>query len=374
MRNRQYAITIALIAFMSVAFLYFDMWSIARAAFGAYSCTNNAQDKGIQVDCFDQLLTAEVQRHGLRSTRSMFSYLYETQPVFAATCHRRGHTLGDAVYYNISSTNGNFEKVDFTQDLTSCQYGFFHGYFEHLFQNNPTPEFIVETCGRLTLRLQDIMNRIEQACFEGAGHGLFFSHIEHIPKNGRGHFSAFVDNPLTTCETLKASTSRIVLCKKGVFNSFFQLISSPNEYGFPLNVNDGQYLFLCDDLLYSRREACYFSATVTMHGLTNVQSVLALIKNMTEPVLLGAIMKGGMMTITHSTIAQSPRYSIPSSLLSQCYQLSGDLLEYCADGIFRGLQLNLMVPDANREEASFCKVLLTRGVDLRHCQAREKRN
>lgn len=239
-----------------IAGLYFvpvisDRWNVRACE------THEQQDR--RFDCWFDIIRVHMQHDDAERALSIFSYLYRQYPEFSQTgCHQHVHRVGDMAYYELYRGKKTLETMRFPQETTACGYGFYHGFFEHLIQDNPRPEFIAETCTAFEEKLSSRMGSIRSICFHGSGHGIMLAQAENLGKKSWGKEQLYTHPSLTICDSL-ATEKKVDKreCREGVYNVLVDW-ATRKEYGFSL-VTDPENIFAFCTRESNRewRRACY---------------------------------------------------------------------------------------------------------------------
>lgn len=190
-------------------------------------------------------------------------------PYLNLDCHDGIHRVGDMLYYQIYA--GSEEKITpdlFPPEALMCNHGFFHGVFEHLFQDRPDPQFIVDTCRPFEDRGDARKNATFYTCYHAAGHGLFRAQAEQVAEKDWGKPSAFVNPAAARCAELPgADALQKFNCTTGV-ESIFMQTSMLGEFG--LSDPEWDHGFkICDQLDPSFHESCYYVRSLMLAQMTS---------------------------------------------------------------------------------------------------------
>lgn len=177
-------------------------------------------------------------------------------------CHDYAHRVGDIAYYNLYIFNP--DSVTFTYPLESmvCDYGFYHGFYEHFFQEHPEPSYIIDTCSALPSGPEAYQRVIRQTCFHGAGHGLVLAQVDELPHKDWGNIHAFADGPLSACAQLTGlRPDEFDRCPLGVFAIIAQWRLLKN-YGFSFSGPASERFNDCLTFKPEYRNACIFTNSI----------------------------------------------------------------------------------------------------------------
>jgi len=208
------------------------------------------------IDCWYELIRQDFQGGGIQRAFATFDTLYENSDMFIITgCHRHAHRIGDAAYYESYLTHKDLQKMEFPPITKVCGYGFYHGFIEHLIQDNPDPHFVKETCDYLDGRLSLTAPDIRITCFHGSGHGYTLASVDTDDTSSWGDAQAFVEEPLKKCEMLDGIEREVEECKEGVFNVIVEWMVN-QEFG--LEYDEIDPFTLCREQEHANQQACYY--------------------------------------------------------------------------------------------------------------------
>jgi len=181
----------------------------SKAAQESRHCEESFTGNTQKIDCWLEIIKDEFHKEGIKSAFDVFTDIYRTYDVFANTgCHQHAHRVGDFSYYFDYLSHRDISKMDFPQSTTSCGYGFFHGFLEHLIQDNPDPSFVIETCEYLTANLKERMPAIDYTCYHGSGHGFTLAQADYLTKSSQWTPALFTGEALDKCESMSDSISK----------------------------------------------------------------------------------------------------------------------------------------------------------------------
>lgn len=334
--------------------IVFFLWPSSGFAREVRSCSSESDSELIK--CLDGIVRQEFKSGGLYSASAAFSYFYNHVPAFAGTCHSRGHVLGDLTYYEMYANGSDPSDVDLPSETTACFYGFFHGFFEHVFQDNPDPNFVVSTCEALAKRYEKTHRALKTTCYEAAGHGLELAYTETIPAEKWGDLDAFVEPPFKACETLPAEERFITQCKRGVLTTLSQFVAN-GHYGFS---PEKDLYRMCDAAPNSWDDLCYraFATSSTLPDLNTLPEHGAYLANIENR---GSIVLGLMASVSQ----RGDRHL--EELVDACTNFPDALFAFCARGIAYGWSLNLTADDWKREKILFCEEISRRDRNSELC-------
>lgn len=286
------------------AFVVTCIWlpSLVQAgtdSYRIYACAQKASEV-LQVDCWLQITFDKVRANNLAGAFLLFERMYDTYPYFGSSgCHQHAHKIGDTSYYELYLSEGRtLQTMDFPQETTSCGYGFFHGFIEHLIQDRPEPAFVTQSCEYLRDRLSATMGSIAIICYHASGHGFIMAKAGRLTEKEWGNALAIVPEPLRACESIPVASEReIEDCRQGVFNVISDWMAL-NDYGLHFDFTDP--FAVCNALQRSWRHACYYELGMKLGGehKDDPEKAVDMVQSITDPqlreVALG-VMVAGMM-------------------------------------------------------------------------------
>ncbi|MEK7505585.1 MAG: hypothetical protein AAB597_01675 [Patescibacteria group bacterium] len=256
-RNKWAVIVLSVGVLLSVGF--YAVTPGAQDSRAATECAGGARNDAERVDCWLQIVFERLRNDGIASAYETFGRLYDSYPLFGASgCHQHAHKVGDTAYYELFVAAGrrDIEGMDFPQSATSCGYGFFHGFIEHLIQDHPSPAYVTTACEYLRGKYSGTMRDIGTICYHASGHGFTLAQVDTLPKTEWGKLPGFIARPLAQCEDLPFAKEREVEdCREGVFNVIADWMTG-NEYGLRF---DYEHPFdTCADTPIRAAYACYY--------------------------------------------------------------------------------------------------------------------
>lgn len=183
-------------------------------------------------ECVYAKIESELKNH---STGDALKLFVSALPVLAKSgtgCHDSAHRVGDIAYFSLYIFNPESVTFTYPPESMACDYAFYHGFYEHYFQEHPSLKSIVDTCQALPSGPEAYKRVIRQTCFHGAGHGLVLSQVDTLSKSEWGNIHTFTDVPLAMCSKLTGlSPDEFRRCPLGVFAEIAQWRLLKN-YGF----------------------------------------------------------------------------------------------------------------------------------------------
>jgi len=332
----------------------------------------NILDHDKQIDCVYRVMQKEMQRtNSVKVGIDILSKIKKME-VFKESiknterCHGFMHRIGDWAYYNLyRGLEKNISDIDFPQLTTICGYGFFHGFIEHLIQDNSDPVFFNNICELLKNRFGYSMKKISKACYHGIGHGFILAQADKISKEHWGDLNKFVDEPVLRCANLpSANQSEIETCWRGIFSTVAVFWTRNQEYGFSY---DPYILFEQCNMLQSRaNDICHIVFTLEFEipdpkdnpaSFEDVFINLSVDEDLTKESFVGPISE----IIARNTKSGKYKYR---ETLAQCESLNELFYKLCISGIARGL-IVYEAPGEHKEALSFCseKIIEQRGLE-----------
>lgn len=257
MRNTVIVGLAALAAAGALLFFVFGRSNVYIAQ--ADECAIQFQQADEQIGCWYRIIEEAINNESIDAGMDVFSHVYETYKPFIETgCHRHAHKVGDIVYYGQYLANPDIDAIDFPQSTTACGYGFYHGFLEHLIQDNPDSAFVTDVCTKLGNKYGETMGDIQLTCYHGSGHGFMLAEIEKQEKQYWGNIPVFSKRPMELCNGLpEAREGDREECRQGIFNVIVDW-GEVNNYGFSYDKNAP--LKLCRGLPEGWLHACYYEA------------------------------------------------------------------------------------------------------------------
>lgn len=335
---------------------------IAAAAFGvAYAssfrdkstiraCATESQGQQ-EIECIYRAIERRLETDGLVPAMRLFKAAYETSAVFNESgCHRHAHQVGD-MYYNQTRAKGEtiFPANGFPVETTACGYGFFHGLFEHLTQDDPTSAVITATCGHFRNVMSSLRERrVLQICYHGSGHGLMLAHAEIASKAEWGDAFAFTSEPLQECAALPVEEVYTLQCEEGVFTMLVSWMDT-QQYGFAFPKEPFKY---CDAWSAPAREACY-NEMAQKAGMIAPRGVIAYaeaVSRIGDEHLRSVAFETGIAGFVQGNIANGTYIKV----FSACLRLDAKRQEECVRSLVRGLVEHGTPREEYRSALAFC--------------------
>jgi len=297
------------------------------------SCTG-LEHHDQKVECVFEIIRDEMVTSGVGAGMEVLARAYELIPTFATTgCHLYSHRTGDVAYYQLYVGTENLEAIDFPQSTTACGYGFYHGFLEHLTQDDPTADTITRTCEYFRKRLGADLRDIAPICYHGAGHGLMLAQAERLSRVQWGNTVAFVKGPAATCASLsEASTGEIEQCEDGLFTMLVQWMVE-EENGFAMDWENP--LTACRALPQNLLRACYAEVSQKLAQVTDNTPAVAveLVKTIPASYRLNAF-STGVAGMVQFQLNMGKGYE---EALARCLIVESSYIAPCIQSVVGGL-------------------------------------
>lgn len=342
------------LAVVAIGFIFVGGIDAVRKYTLFFSCRSiELEDE--QIDCIYRVIEDELHRGGIAPAMDAFASAYASFNSFASTgCHRHAHRVGDMAYYGIYFGIRDLSKMDFPQETTACGYGFFHGFMEHLIQDNPDPAFVTDVCEGLRERYETRMRDIAIICYHGSGHGFTLAHAEVLRRDKWGDIVAFATKPTLLCEELyRASENEKEDCRQGVFNVIVDWMED-EEYGFRYDTE--KPFGSCDLLKTGWLHACYYEAAQKLGLLSpgnprGIARVVNGVANANDELKRMAFAVGVAGIIQQTIVEKRGGYAEPLAL---CGELNQFFFDACVLALAWGLFEHGMPQEEYRNVLHLC--------------------
>lgn len=294
------------------------------------------ENENQEIDCLYRALEDELHDNGIEASMHAFRESYRRSHAFASTgCHRHAHRIGDMVYYDVYWSKGyTVPEIDFPQETTACGYGFFHGFLEHLVQDQPDPTFVTKVCEGLREKYTDTMGDIGLTCYHGSGHGFTLAQLDEVSESEWGTLRPFVRIPAQKCESLsQAQAHEKEECLEGIFNVIVDWMED-GEYGFSYNYD--KPLALCNTVRPGLQKACYYEMAQKLDFAADLdaQKLRALVSVAPNHLLERLAFQVGIAGFVQQRVAKDDGYTY---VLKQCNQMNDPWHLYCIESLVNGL-------------------------------------
>jgi hypothetical protein len=317
------------------------------------------EDGGKQVDCVYRVISSELNDSKFVSALDIFNSANEAEltDFNKGECHRHAHNFGHFLYYEIFLQKGGFDAIEFPQGSTVCSYGIFHGFLEHLVQDNPYQSFVTKTCNYLDEELGDTMRDIKRTCYHASGHGFMMNYAERVDISDWGKLSIFANKALEQCDRLPNLAMReLEECREGIFNVGVNWMTD-EQFGFKF---DNKNPFAqCDKLDSSSHKLCYREISRKMDSVSDFDPItlqLMLEKAHNPELALSArsVALGGIV-----------RKLGFEKTLSRCKDGGKELFKACVSASIYGLYEAGLIQEEYKEPMKICENNLATNNGLR---------
>ncbi|MBI2618359.1 hypothetical protein HYW58_02835 [Candidatus Kaiserbacteria bacterium] len=337
--------TFALVLVIGFVFFQTSFAHEMKTRFSLTECRSvtNGQE---QIDCINRIIEEEIIRGDIADGMRVFKSAYSMFPPFANDCHNQAHRIGDFIYYKIYLNDKDISKIHFPSETNGCKLGVFHGFFEHLFQDNPNPLFVTEICENFKQSPIEGVNPavMGYTCYNGSGHGFQLAFAAEVPEAMWGNPKALVQKPLQYCERLRYINEHVTetdkeTCIEGIFSYIISWMKS-GEYG--LSYDNKDPFSLCHTLNQDRRSSCYRGM---LPGPTSTPAVSPeVITRLLEPIgdkdvrlWLFEVSISNNVSNTVGAKINTDGKNWYKETLAECEPFDAELYNRCMSGIVRGI-------------------------------------
>ncbi len=300
--------------------------------------------------CWNSMLARSLRTEGAKGAFRTLVRLYKTEPAFITNgCHRQAHIIGEAAYAEYRR-HLDWAQVGFGPETIYCNYGYYHGIFEHLFRDNPGNLKLVKTlCDELEEKLSRSIPRIRQNCYHGAGHGFM---PEPPPEKNWGNAPAMTRPALNACDALSVpSPKEREECHQGVYNVLADWMNF-NKYG--LRFPEPNLLRVCEDQPEKdHRLACYYEFGMRIHDAAKNDIALIaekFVNAIPDDETAKMVMGSAASTVIESTLGRE-RYD---DFAAACRALPERLGDSCINGLLGGLVAHGEPGKEYKKALAFC--------------------
>lgn len=286
-----------------------------------------------KLDCWYGVIKKVHNQEGTGRAFVVFDYLYENEPMFVETgCHLHSHRVGDFTYYDNYVKTRDLDSIEFPDGSQVCGYGFYHGFFEHLIQDEPNAEYVDNLCNYFDERLSDIMPAIRITCYHGSGHGFALAEVDEGDLSNWGNYNGIIAEPLRLCEELQADEGEKEECRQGVFNVLV-LWMEIGEYGLTY---DWDYPFtLCETQEEINKQACYYEMGQKMDTVSNfdIEKAMEVLNRVPDKQFIPMLLENSIGGFLQTTLVNNAEFDY----MEKCVTFEGELERECIKGIVSGL-------------------------------------
>ncbi len=253
-------VLISLFALVVLCVALLRVPSIHRSA-ELFSCRYLSAESA-RTECVFAVIEHELKETTTGDAMKVLTRALPILPHSDTSCHIYSHRVGDIAYYQLYVFNPNSVTFTYPVESIACDYGFYHGFYEHYFQEHPGLSSIIETCSALPNGPEPYRRVIRQTCFHGAGHGLVLAQIDTLTSRDWGNIHAFTDAPLAACSHLKSlKPDEFARCPLGVFAVIAQS-RLLKDYGFSFAGPASERFKDCLTFAPAYRNACIFTNSI----------------------------------------------------------------------------------------------------------------
>jgi len=327
------------------------------------NCESYPKRSDAILDCWYQVLHEYHNAGGVAAAFVAFDYLYENKVYFAETgCHLHAHRIGDFAFFDSFLIHHDLDKLSFPEGSQVCGYGFYHGFIEHLIQDNPSPQYVREVCDYMDKRLSGMMPLIRITCFHGSGHGFALAEVDEGDITIWGDYEKIINVPLQLCGELQAEESEISECYEGVFNVLVSWMET-GEYGLSYNYQDP--FWICVNQHTEYKWPCYYEVGqkldfASQYSVKNAVAIVSQISDEGYDQRLLQLAVGNFLQSRNSATAHI-------EYLSDCFEIEDRYLPSCVQGLVAGVVEHGNPGDEQKKAVEICSHELVGGYIQRGC-------
>lgn len=264
------AFLLSVLAFAILCAILLRIPAVHRSA-ELFSCRFLSADSARE-ECVFSVIGDELKTTTTGDALKLFVRALSILPRSNTGCHDYAHRVGDIAYYNLYVFNPDSVAFTHPPESAVCDYGFYHGFYEHYFQEHPGVSSIVDTCSALPSGPEPYRRVIRQTCFHGAGHGLVLGRVDKLTRRDWGDIHAFADVPLATCSQLSGlKPDEFERCPLGVFAMIAQWRLLEN-YGFSFSDPPSERFKDCLTFKTDYRNACIFTNAIVAQSTFEMEN------------------------------------------------------------------------------------------------------
>lgn len=348
------AIPVGLIILGAGALVWTAQPGSAKPSPQSLAAACQSKPSGAQLECWNSLLGQTATTYGLTATFNLVDYLYQNDPSFASNCHAFAHTIGQKSY----EIWAQGRTLDVTPSVSSCGYGFYHGFMEALVGQHGQITQARDFCLKVDQQLSKFGSKDASSCFHGIGHGTATPHDPAL----YGHPQAMIDPALALCASAATDTKQREDCNTGVYSAIATFMSN-REYG--LSVSRDDPLALCPRQAQSYESACYIGMVVALSSLT--QNSLPLAAAYIEKIPNDDIAQSMIKSMTGPVIYSDPKRTDFSQQILDCRSLQSRLRQSCLLGFASGIYEFHGSKDGLTSVFNFCSTGLMNADEHKAC-------
>lgn len=286
-----------------------------------------------RIDCVLSLAEKTYVDKGMTQTLTLFAEAYDSFDFISDTgCHRHIHKLGDYVYYSDYVTHQDLEKIEFPTETTMCGYGFYHGFIEHLIQNQPDPGFAVESCEYLIDAHGSQVPAMADMCYHGTGHGFMLSQADALLDFDPHDIVASTLPAVERCEEMNVADEYKAECKEGVYNVYVDWVM---EGDYDLAPDPEAPFDLCAPLWATAGyESCSIEIGRKIIGFADHDITIAWQLLQQQPI---ESVKPYIFRKFISGLVQNNPTELPVDLFLHCREYESPYAKECRHALFNGI-------------------------------------
>lgn len=276
----------------------------------------------------------------------------------AAACHSAAHLKGERAYVAHESDPLAGLARGASRDAAACGWGYYHAYFEEVFEDRPEPALAATLCAQAAEGRED-GPAISRVCFGSAGSGFLRARLPEgwgpALQSAREHIAG----PLEACRAIGAPEYGLRACRAGVFGELiYRSVQAATSAPARRDL-----LALCGPYAGDERMECMrkVGASLFMSGDYSFPALAQFAALVTDPHEREAVFKEGAEVFF---LDPSLRMS-PEGYLTQCARVV-ETEEWCAEAGARGAFDASVSLDPERDALRFCGLdaVKERGLDV----------
>ena len=289
-----------------------------------------------QEECWNRQLVQTVRGQGVAQAFRLFDTLNKEHKEFARDCHSYAHTLGREAYTIYQKEN---LKIPFSEQMSLCGYGFFHGLLEIVTAKNET-DVIRRFCN--SYKEDGKKGRNYYECFHGVGHGAVARHGDDS--------SSIIDQALSECKGITTTYREMEYCARGVF-----MRAETEPLAQEDLVKDAKdklgLLAYCEGQNGDYAKWCYQAQGRFLYVRANYNfaNAAAHIENATDV----SLKKRGVYEFATSVSKGSPTRDLGKEVVA-CQALQKEIQQECINGLVAGVLLYSQTPQDIAKATVIC--------------------
>lgn len=286
------------------------------------TCQNlNSESEKLQ--CWENSIDSTLNHQGIDQAFEVVGKLYQSEPVFASSCHDFVHLIGKKAYKLFS----NHQEFNLSSKTSYCGYGFYHAFMEALLKDGGDLGKARQFCDYVDRKMHDQNADAKGACYHGIGHGVADNHDQKTWENERD----LVNNALTLCEKVAPDDVLLDRCSSGVFN-----VLAIAYNGNRLQINSQDPLWFCRHLqndIY--KKTCYDEMNTALFALAKKDFISAAL--FLEDVKEDEFASSGIRSLAGAFGMSDVQNLDFEKSINDCHRLQERLRLSCIKGFAAGL-------------------------------------